>query len=66
MPPVAFEYCQICYEDGPSSDFIDIKECKHRVMTQCLADYVNFSANNNKAAEIKCPIAECDKQLDSN
>jgi hypothetical protein len=34
-------------------------------MTQCLADYVNFSANNNKAAEIKCPIAECDKQLDS-
>ena len=54
------EICGICYEGRESLFELS---CSHRFCTDCLHNYAEAAVTSGKVLRVKCPQADCDKDL---
>ena len=55
------QYCEICYDNKPKSDFLALSECSHEFCKPCLSEYIQNIYSTREFYSLKCPNLSCTK-----
>ena len=53
------EYCEICYENKPLSEFIKVQQCEHAFCKSCIYLYIQNIYKSKEFYNLKCPSVSC-------